>query len=363
MPAKKQSKNNLNTYIVQQLLTWFKKNKRNLPWRNTKNSYKIWISEIMLQQTQVKQAIPYYKRFLKKFPTIRDVAAAHLDDILKVWEGLGYYRRARYIHESSKIIVDKFNGKIPKDYATLKTLPGFGPYTCGAVLSIAFELPYPAVDGNVIRVISRLFRIESDINVTETKNKITSIVKELIPTNSVSQFTQGLMEMGAIICKPIRPNCNICCWKTICHAYNELPNPETLPKKRKKIRGKHFHIAAGIVQKRNNVLLSKRPEKLILGNLWEFPGGKTEKKETLRGTCKRELYNKTGIDVKIGKKLMTIKHKYSHYDVTIHFFKCSYLKGVLKKPNVKWVHIDDLRNYAFSKVHKQVMLKITGADS
>lgn len=348
--------------LVHPLLKWFEQNKRDLPWRKTSDPYKIWISEIMLQQTQVEQVIPYYIRFLKKFPNVKELAQSKLDDILKVWEGLGYYRRARYIHEGALAIVNKFGGTIPRNYEELNSLPGFGPYTCGSVLSIAYNLPFPAIDGNVIRFISRLFRIESDVALPATKSKIDKIVRELIPLNKASQFAQALMEMGATVCKPLHPSCISCCCRKVCRAYNEIPNPAVIPKKKKKTKGPRVHIAAGIVGKGRAVLISKRPADVILGNLWEFPGGKKEKGESLGTACIRELYNKTGIEVKLVKPFSTVKHNYSHYSVTIHFFSCTYIKGIPKNSAIRWVKLKDLDNYAFSKVHKQVMLIIRDAE-
>lgn len=351
-------KKRLKKRLVQSILSWYKHNKRDLPWRKTHDPYKIWISEIMLQQTRVEQVIPYYYRFLDKFPSINVLASSNLDDVLKMWEGMGYYRRARYLLEAAKIIAERHKSKIPSKYEILATLPGFGPYTCGSVLSIAYNLPYPAIDGNVIRLMSRLFKIESDITRIATKRTIEKTVVNLIPANKASAFSQALMDMGASVCKSVRPKCNICCCQKFCRAYNEMPNPEILPKKTKKIRNAHVHIAAGIVRNRNTVLISKRPENVILGGLWEFPGGKKERNESLDAACVRELKSKVGISAKIIKPFISIKHHYSHYSVTIHFFCCSYLSGRLNKSTAKWVKIDELEMHAFSKVHKQVAMKI-----
>ncbi|MBL7995543.1 A/G-specific adenine glycosylase [bacterium] len=344
--------------MVQPILNWYRKNKRDLPWRSTRDPYKIWISEIMLQQTQVEQVIPYYSRFLNKFPSINTLARSDIDDVLKVWAGMGYYRRARYLHEAAIIMAERHDSKIPSNYELLAALPGFGPYTCGSVLSIAYNLPYPAIDGNVTRLISRLFKIESDITRTAAKRTIENIVDNLIPMNKASEFSQALMEMGATVCKSKKPKCQSCCCRKICRAYNEMSNPEILPIKTKKKRNVHFHIAAGIVRNGNTVLISKRPENVILGGLWEFPGGKKEKKESLGAACVRELESKTGISAKIVRPLMSIKHHYSHYSITIHFFCCSYSSGRVDTSISKWVKIDDLDKYAFSKVHQQIALKI-----
>lgn len=283
---------------------------------------------------------------------------SNLDEILKLWEGLGYYRRARYLHQAAKIIIKDFRGKIPSQYESLQRLPGFGPYTCGSVLSIAYNLPQPAVDGNVIRFISRLFRIESDISISSTKERIEDIVRQLFPFGKASEFTQSLMEMGAIICTPVNPSCRKCCCRKICRAYKELPDPVILPKKKKKKKGIHFHIAAAVVIQDKTVLISKRPDNVILGNLWEFPGGKKEKRESLHETCIRELKKKTGVLAKVREPLDSVKHHYSHYSITLHFFLCVYVRGNVTDDNIRWVKIQDLEKYAFSKVHKQIAVKI-----
>lgn len=344
--------------MQQLILAWYVANKRDLPWRRTRDPYKIWVSEMMLQQTQVEQVIPYYRRFLKRFPTITDLAKATPDQVLKLWEGLGYYRRARYLHQAAKRIILDFEGKIPHRYEQLITLPGFGPYTCGSVLSIAYNLPNPAVDGNVIRFISRLFRIETDATNVSTKKHIEHVVRQLFPLGKASEFTQSLMEMGALVCTPSNPRCDTCCCRKLCRAYSEMPNPAVLPKKKKKKKGKHFHISAAIVQRGKSVLISKRPENVILGNLWQFPGGKKEREESLEETCIRELKEKTGVVAKLKKPLISVNHRYSHYSVTVNFFSCRYIKGRVNDPKTRWVKIEDLGKYAFPKVHKQMAITI-----
>lgn len=232
----------LRNKLQRLLLTWYAANKRDLPWRKTKDPYKILVSEIMLQQTQVEQVIPYYRRFIKRFPTITKLAKSSPDDVLKIWEGLGYYRRAGYLQKAANIIVRDFGGKIPRENEMLRSLPGFGPYTCGSVLSIAYNIPQPAVDGNVVRFISRLFRIETDISRPSTKKRIEENVCRLFPVGKASEFTQALMEMGAIICTPAKPACSKCCVRKLCRAFNETPLPEALPRKKKKTKAVIFTL-------------------------------------------------------------------------------------------------------------------------
>ncbi len=340
------------------LLRWYTKNKRDLPWRRTADPYRIWVSEIMLQQTQVAQVIPYYERFLSRFSTIHALAAAHEDDVLKIWEGLGYYRRARFMHSAARLIVKNYNGRIPDDYDSLMSLPGFGPYTCGSVLSIAFNLPYPAVDGNVLRLISRLFRIESDITRSTTKQKVEDIVGQLFPKGRASDFSQALMEIGSLICTPSQPKCHECPCRKICRAFLEMPNPAVLPVKPKKPARHRISISAAIIKKGNKVLVAKRSAHVILGNLWEFPGGRIERNETSQEACVREIKQKTGLRVRPISLFDTVKHQYSHYGIVIDFFLCRCGAGSVKGKRLRWVKIDELEQLAFSKVHKQIAVRL-----
>lgn len=347
--------------IQKKILKWFELHQRDLPWRNTKDPYAIWISELMLQQTQVDQVIPYYQRFLKRFPDVYSLAQSKLDDIMKIWEGMGYYRRAKYLYNAARIIVEKHGGIIPNDYNLLHALPGFGRYTTGSVLSIAYHQAYPAVDGNVIRVIARLLKITKLTNSAIVKNDITAFVQALIPDGKASDFNQALMELGALVCKPVRPLCWKCCWKSDCHAFKEMKDPSILPKKKKKIRGAIKHIAVAVVVKNGKILIARRPDNVILGNLWEFPGGKKKEKETLEDACIREVREETGISIRITKPIMAFKHHYSHYSILLHFFYGRHLNGRLKnrkETKLRWVPIQSLTNYAFPKANLRVIARI-----
>jgi len=342
------------------LVSWFKKHQRALPWRKTSDPYRIWVSEIMLQQTRVEQVVPYYKRFLRAFPTVKKLARAHLNDVLKMWEGLGYYRRATCMHEASKIIVENHRGKIPCRPDELMSLPGFGPYTCGAVMSIAFNKPYPAVDGNVLRVMSRILKIQRSID-GRTVRQLTDAVAKLIPTNDASNFTQALMELGATICKPSNPECLKCPLKGMCSAHQTMRDPSTLPKKAPKKKRKTVPIAVGVIIKNGKVLIAQRPPDVILGNLWEFPGGKQEDGESLELTCVREIKEEIGMDVKVMSPIMSFKHHYSHYSIMLHFFYCRAIRGRVKANagnTMRWVDLSSLRKYAFPRANLRVIERI-----
>lgn len=250
-------------------LKWFDQNKRQLPFRQTKNPYHIWISEIMAQQTQIDTLIPYYNRFIKKFPSLKALAVAEEADVLKAWEGLGYYSRARNLHKTARLIESDYNGLFPSDYQTLVSLPGIGPYTGGAIASIAFNQAVTAVDGNVLRVISRFLNSSLDIGEAKTKKHITQWLESILPPQS-GDFNESLMELGALICTPKSPKCQSCPLIEACQAY-AFGKPEALPVKRKKIRPKTIKMEVGILCRNQDILFVRRDQEGLLSGMWAFP--------------------------------------------------------------------------------------------
>ena len=340
------------------LLQWYAAHKRNLPWRQTHDPYKIWISEAMLQQTRVDQALPYYERFLKTFPTIQKLAKAPLGKVLKVWEGLGYYSRARHLHRAAKEIVKTHKGKVPDWYDGLSQLPGFGPYTTAAVLSIAYNKPYPVLDGNVIRVLSRLYLIETDAKKTETKKQLWEYARQLLPANRASDFNQAMMELGAMICVPQKPKCPVCPLNTDCKAFNGLKDPSVLPYSAPKKKIPHYDVVAGLIWNNDKLLIALRPEEGLLGGLWEFPGGKRKKNESLQNACLREIKEELGITVRVNEPFIKVNHAYSHFRITLHTFHCLYQNGTPKAlgcTDWKWVTVNDLKKYAFPKANTKII--------
>ena len=306
----------------------------------------------MLQQTRVAQATPYFERFITAFPNVESLARAELDTVLKCWEGLGYYSRARNLHRTSKQLVKDFGGEIPKDEATLRALPGVGPYTAAAVLSIAFDKPFAVLDGNVIRVLSRVFAVEHDVRSSATKKALGAIADLLLDQNRPGIFNEAVMELGATICTPKAPACNECPLHPDCAAFAG-GDPEAFPVASKKKPTPHYEIAVGVVvDVQERVLIQKRPEGAMLGGLWEFPGGKREAGETLQQACRRELREELGIDVEVGDEIAQIKHAYSHFSVTLHAFDCALVSGEpvhhAKQP-IQWVGLDELGELAFPR--------------
>jgi len=340
------------------LMNWFKKNRRDLPWRHTTDPYAIWVSEMMLQQTQVDQVVPYYLSFMKRFPTLQHLSDAPLDDVLKIWEGLGYYKRAVFLHKSAGIIVREYGGQIPADYRILRSLPGFGEYTAGAVLSLAYHQKRPAVDGNAFRVMARIIKFKKPINRSANKRTIINIITALLPDKDVSSFNQGLMELGALICKPVRPLCSKCPLKRYCQAYNDLPDAALLPVKPKRKPIPFFEASIGIINRNKKILVLQRPAGGLLGGLWEFPGGKMLANETPEKACIREIKEETGITVRVIRKLMVLKHAYSHFKVKLHVYLCDYQSGKMRiknHENGRWIRPAELHHVAVPGANRKII--------
>jgi A/G-specific adenine glycosylase len=307
----------------------------------------------MLQQTQVDTVIPYFNRFLSRFPTVHDLAAAPLDDVLKLWEGLGYYSRARNLHKAAKYVSEELKGELPSDYKGLQTIPGIGPYCAAAITSIAFGNPVPVVDGNVFRVFTRFWGIYEDIKLPATRNMLFDRLTPEIQHVNPSLFNQGIMELGALICSPKQPKCDQCPLSGECFAL-KTNTINDLPVKAKAKPVPHHNIAVGVIWKDDKLLIGKRKADQMLGGLWEFPGGKQKEKESLQDTVIREIKEETSLDVEIEKQYCSIKHAYSHFKITLHVFKCRYKSGKEQAnttDEVKWISIHDIDTYAFPKAN------------
>lgn len=344
--------------MTNKLLTWFKANARDLAWRRTKHPYQIWLSEIMLQQTRVDQATPYFLRFIEAYPTVQDLASADLDEVLKNWEGLGYYARARNMHHAAKQIVQEFGGEFPKTEAEIRTLKGVGAYTAAAVLSIAFGVPLAVLDGNVMRVLTRLFAIPDDIKQPKTREMLQVLAQELLDPNEAGNFNEAIMELGATICMPQNPRCLDCPIQTHCQAFAQNRQKE-FPYSKKKEKVPHKQIAVGLIfNNEGKILINRRAEDGLLGGLWEFAGGKQEPNEALEETCRREITEELSIEVVVGEKIAMVNHAYTHFKITMHAFECQWISGTPKTNTgepCKWISIDDLALYAFPKANRKVL--------
>jgi A/G-specific adenine glycosylase len=311
----------------------------------------------MLQQTRVTTVIPYYQRFLEIFPDVVTLAKAKDGALMKTWEGLGYYARARHLREAAKTIVKKHHGKLPTSRQELLLLRGFGIYTASSVASLAFGEDCAAVDGNVMRVLARVYAIESDIRKSAAKREFQRIADALLPQGRAGQFNEALMELGATICKPKNPACEACPIRRHCRAFAEGRVNE-LPRKSPKAEIPHHQIAIGVVHKNGKVLIALRPSEGLLGNLWEFPGGKLKREESLEECCRRETLEETGLEVEVGKRFSVVEHSFTHFRITLHAFHCRYVRGKASpktSQKIRWVKLIDLDEYAFPKANKKII--------
>jgi len=340
----------LTNKIQTRLLRWFEKNGRDLPWRETRDPYAIWVSEIMLQQTQVPTVIPYYKKFLKSFPTVRHLANADLSKVLKVWEGLGYYSRARNLHRASQILLSRFRGKIPDNLKDLLALPGIGKYTAGAILSIAFNKEAPILDGNVKRVLSRLFSVSGNPVRGKIEGLLWHLSESLIPKGFASPFNQGLMDLGSMVCTPKDPQCSRCPLHRHCKA-KASGNPERYPSRVLKKRIPHIEAISGVILRQGKVLLNQRPPKGLLGGLWEFPNWKSEGKRGLRFRLRNYIKKEMGMNVKVKGSIGTFKQAFTHFKLILDVFTCEAIDG---KGRGKWIPIKNLDQFAMPRIHRRI---------
>lgn len=339
------------------LLAWFRKSARDLPWRRTKDPYAIWLSEILLQQTRVDQGLPYYERFLAAFPTVQALAQAKEDEVLKLWEGLGYYSRARNLHKAAKYIAFECNNELPRTAANWLELPGVGRYTAGAIASIAFGECAAVVDGNVIRVLSRLFNVEDCTDDTATREQLWTLAESLVPMKHPGDFNEALMELGAQVCAPKKPMCEACPVARHCVAH-ALGIETARPVRRSKKPTPHREQVAAAISKGGRYLIVKRAAKGLLGGLWEFPGGDVADGETHEQAIKRIIREQTGLRVKTGDHVASVNHAYSHFRVTVHVYACQYSAGkaqVRDHTDAKWLWKSHLSRYAFPKTHHKFL--------
>jgi A/G-specific adenine glycosylase len=349
---------NRDTEISRRLLAWYKKNKRDLPWRKTRDPFRIWVSEIMLQQTRVETVIPYYERFLKRFPDVKALARAPLDDVLKAWENLGYYSRACHLHEAARVIVNRFGGKIPDAKDQLLQLPGIGAYTAGAVLSIAFDHPLAAVDGNVIRVIARLFGIAEPVDGKEMKKKIEGIAQRLVPSVEPGYYNQALMDLGSGVCTPRGPDCPICPLAGVCVARAKKIQ-EAIPSKKKAAAIPHRRaVAIVICNAAGGILMVKRPQRGLLGGLWSFPGSALAEGDAPAAKLRKALQEDLGLKVVPGEELFHVEHGYSHFSITVRVLD-GRLREAIPTPggNVKfrWAGPKDFSRLAISRLEMKIL--------
>ncbi len=343
--------------LQDELLTWFRKEQRDLPWRRTYDPYQVWISEIMLQQTQVTTVLPYFERFIAALPTVKALAEVHEDKLLKLWEGLGYYSRARNLQKAARLVVEKHGGVFPQEYEAILALPGIGRYTAGAISSIVFEQNKPIVDGNVIRVLSRLDDFHEDVR--KNVPYFWKRAEELLPHGSARNFNQAMMELGALVCTPKSPKCSACPLKASCKAL-AAGNVELLPNKGPAQAKVKIQVAIAILEKDGKIFIQKRHQKGLMAGLWEFPGGKVEAGESIEEALSREVLEETGLRMKNLCFFMNLQHAYTRYLVDLHCFLAEPIGEVgalTAATEFRWVRPEELKTMAFPAANVKILEK------
>ncbi len=339
--------------ISKPLLRWYKKSKRSLPWRNTKAPYNIWLSETMLQQTQVKTVIPFYSRWIEQFPDFNSVATAHLDSLLKFWEGLGYYNRCKNFRKAVKIILNDYKSSLPDNIEDFKALPGVGEYTAAAVYSIVLSHPIPVIDVNVNRVMSRLLQIK--LHTPHNKKRVLSTLTNCIDKTRPGDFNQAMMDLGSTVCTQKNPKCDICPLNSSCGGFAS-GKPQSYPRSQRKNRIPWYPVLIGVVWKRNSFLILQRDGYRHLTNLWELPGGKILKNSNPKSQLAEMLKKKYNLDVCIKNKIGEVRHQYSHFGISLSSFNCKIKNGSKLTVNQPyfWIKKHEINQFAFPKANHKL---------
>jgi A/G-specific adenine glycosylase len=354
------------------LLEWFAVHQRDLPWRRSRDPYRIWVSEVMLQQTRVDTVIPYYERWMERFPTLESLAQADEAAVLKVWEGLGYYSRARNLHSAAREVAARYGGQVPDDPEALRRLKGLGPYTVGAILSIAYNRSVPAVDGNVMRVLSRLYRIDDDIALPATRSAMEALAAQLIPPGQASSFNQALMELGALVCTPASPKCDRCPVSSFCRARADGVQDQ-LPVKSKAKAPRPVDLAVGVIFHEGRVMLVRRPAEGLLGGLWEFPGCERTAGERFEQALHTGMRERFGVELAVEAHLTSVRHVFSHLVWNLEAFTAHLAPESpvpVESESLRWLHPDEVNQFALPVAHRKVaehllcgLGSLAGADS
>jgi len=346
--------------LAARLLAWYRREKRQLPWRGLSDAYPVWVSEIMLQQTRVETVIPYYERWMQRFPTLAALASASQQEVLSVWEGLGYYSRARNLHQAAQVVMERFGGQVPRDPLLLRSLPGVGAYTAGAIASIAFGLDEAALDGNIRRVLARVFAVRIPARSPQGERQLWQLARENLPAGQAGDYNQALMDLGASLCTPRAPRCLLCPLLEMCQGH-ELGIQESLPVHSPRAAVPHLTVAAAVLRRNGTVLIAQRPPKDLLGGMWEFPGGTLESGETLEEGLSREIHEELGTTLQIDRPFGVYNHAYTHFSVTLHAFLCR-LSGpeprALSATQLRWVPPPDLTTFPMGKIDRQIATRL-----
>ena len=343
--------------IAGPLLAWYAFSARDLPWREDPNPFAVWVAEIMLQQTRVETVIPYYQRWMTRFPSISSLASASQEEVLALWEGMGYYSRARNLHRAARIVMDEHAGELPCNPTELRRLPGIGRYTAGAISSIAFGLDEPALDGNIRRVFARYFDLSEQLGSKAAENRLWELVAANLPPGGAGEYNQALMDLGAMICTPHAPGCAGCPLRSGCQAY-ALGLQEQRPVRQVKPAIPHHTVTAAVIQRAGRLLITRRPQGGLLGGMWEFPGGKCQPGEDLVTCLQREIQEELAVRVAVGEPLGLYNHAYTHFRVTLHAFHCALSNGAepaaVQVDDLRWVTPGELADYPMGKIDRMI---------
>jgi len=344
------------------LLAWYRVHRREMPWRGHPDPYAVWVSEIMLQQTRVDTVRPYFARFVARFPSPASLAAADDDALLKHWEGLGYYGRARHLRQAAREVVARHGGELPRSVAALTALPGIGPYTAAAVASIAFGERVAVLDGNVKRVLARLFALDDCIDDPATERELWRLAQTLVPPRGPGDFNQAMMELGARVCTPRAPACMACPVASECRAHAEGREAE-LPVRKPKAATPLHEIVTAVIERDGCFLVGRRPHGGMLGGLWEFPGGKVEKGEDHALALARECREELGVEVCAGGLVACVRHAYTHFRIVMSVYRCAITAGepaALAHTELRWVSPEAFDTLAFPKANHKFLPLLRG---
>ena len=347
------------------ILDWYARHGRKLPWRDHPDPYAVWVSEIMLQQTRVETVIPYYERWMKRFPSVSDLATATEQEVLSTWEGLGYYSRARNLHKAAKIVVEEYGGELPRDLAALRKLPGIGRYTVGAIASMAFGMDAATLDGNLRRVFARVFDVAEPADSLAGEKILWELAEKHLPKGHAGDYNQALMDLGATVCLPRNPTCSLCPLGRLCKA-QAFGIQDQRPVLRPKAAVPHYIVTAAVIWRDEKILLAKRPSQGLLGGMWEFPGGKIEMGETLEACLAREIHEELDSEIKVGEPFGVYQHAYTHFRITLHAFLCELTGGEpepIEAAELAWVIPANLDQYPMGKVDRQIAKKLATQES
>ena len=350
--------------VRRHLLPWFRKHARDLPWRKRRSAYRVWISEMMLQQTRVETARSYYKRWMKSFPSLKALSEAPRQDVMKAWEGLGYYARARNVHRTARLIVRECGGRFPATVQDLQKLPGIGPYTAAAISSLAFGLDAAVVDGNVARVLSRLYRFKGDPSRADSRRQLQDWAEGHLVPGRAGEVNEAMMELGATICLPQSPRCAECPFHAVCAAA-AAGDTGRFPTRPVQPAVPHRHVGAGVIINRaGKVLLARRPDDAMLGGLWEFPGGGQQEEESLPDCVCRELREELGIHVRVGPHFVTVRHAFSHFTMDLHAFWARIERGrprSIEVSDYRWVEVNEIGSFPLPKADQEILKELKRA--